>query len=115
MTERMTRAMRERLIGLIQSAIADKGDGETVFADELADKLIEGGVIVTPHKPRPVIKDENPYGSDVYCPYCGSNQSGQYGGTFGYSAPRFVACFSCGEYLDLAHAYVMADEEGKDG
>lgn len=98
---------RERLIELI--CLAKGADPETgSFTEWLADYLLTNGVIVMPRKPRPVIKDGNRFGSDVYCPSCGSNQSGQYGGAFGYAAPRYVACYSCGEYLDLS---VIEDEE----
>lgn len=65
MIERLERVLRDRLANMIRDAIAEKDDGETVFADELADKLIDNGVIVTPQKPRPVVKDGNPWSSDV--------------------------------------------------
>lgn len=51
--------------------------------------------IELPCKPIPLMKDKNPFNSDVYCPYCGTNLSGYYG-----NAPQsIIQCFNCGEFL----------------
>lgn len=61
-----------------------------------------------PRKPLPLLKDDNPYNTDVYCPSCGENVSG-----YGIEIPMdIVACFNCGEILNITKA--VAREEAED-
>lgn len=61
-----------------------------------------------PRKPLPLLKDDNPYNTDVYCPSCGYNLSG-------YCIEITMdigVCFNCGEILNITKA--VAKEEAKD-
>lgn len=49
-----------------------------------------------PYEPKPCLKDDNPHNTDVYCPVCGTNLSGYFGGA---SLP-IVTCFECGEIIN---------------
>ena len=61
--------------------------------------------VILPHPPRPMLKDSNPYNTDVYCPECGTNLSGYYGG----EPLPLVTCFNCGEILDPFKAVTKMD------
>ena len=63
--------------------------------------------IELPCKPIPLMKDKNPFNSDVYCPYCGTNLSGYYG-----NAPQsIIQCFICGEFLDNTKSVTYEEAE----
>ncbi len=63
--------------------------------------------IELPCKPIPLMKDKNPFNSDVYCPYCGTNLSGYYG-----NAPQsIIQCFNCGEFLDNTKSVTYEEAE----
>ena len=49
-----------------------------------------------PHKPTPFLKDYNPHNTDAYCPECGTNLSGCYGG----EPLPIVTCYVCGEIIN---------------
>lgn len=66
--------------------------------------------LVLPYHPRPILKDRNPYNTDVYCPECGTNLSGYYGD----EPLPIVTCFNCGEILDPCKATTGTDGERKD-
>lgn len=86
---------RERLIDLMIEAKRTEPEAGS-FTDYLADYLLEHGVIVLSHKPKPLLKDKNPFNTDVYCSYCGTNLSGYYGN----EPNSIIQCFICGEFLD---------------
>ena len=65
--------------------------------------------VVLPYTPRPMLKDRNPYNTDVYCPECGTNLSGYYGD----EPLPIVTCFNCGEILDPYKATTGTDGERK--
>lgn len=67
--------------------------------------------VVLPHPPRPMLKDCNPYNTDVYCPECGTNLSGYYG----EEPLPLVTCFNCGEILDPHKATTKMDGGNEDG
>ena len=113
---------RERLIELIGSKICDDYTPtcdeynphtcSNCYANnckigELADYLLEHGVIVLKHKPIGVMSDGNKFNSDVYCPYCGTNLSGLYGD----EPTRIIQCYNCGEFLD--ETKIMTREEAE--
>lgn len=61
-----------------------------------------------PCEPLPLLKDDNPYNTDVYCPSCVENLSG-----YGIEITMdIVVCFNCGEILNITKA--VAREEDKD-
>ena len=76
----------------------------TVKAQPTVDAL------TLPYHPRPMLKDRNPFNTDVYCPECGTNLSGYYGG----EPLPIVTCFNCGEILDPYKATTRTDGERKD-
>lgn len=53
-------------------------------------------VVKLPYEPTPFLKDNNPHNTDAYCPECGTNLSGYFGGE---SLP-IVTCFECGEIIN---------------
>lgn len=73
----------------------------------LADYLLANGVIVPPCKPIPLMKDKNPFNSDVYCPTCGTNLSGYYGD----EPLSAIQCFNCGELLDNTKSITREEAE----
>ena len=72
-----------------------------------ADYLLANGVIVPPCKPIPLMKDKNPFNSDVYCPTCGTNLSGYYGD----EPLSAIQCFNCGELLDNTKSITREEAE----
>lgn len=63
---------------------------------ELIDKAPSVNAVELPYPPRPMMKDKNPFNTDVYCPECGTNLSGYYGD----DPLPIVTCFNCGDILD---------------
>lgn len=55
--------MRKKLIELLDM---NCGYVNEMKADELADYLLQNGVVV-------LVRDGNDFNPDVYCPYCGNN------------------------------------------
>ena len=47
-------------------------------------------------EPIPFLKDDNPHNTDAYCPNCGTDLSGYFGGEH----LPIVTCFECGEIID---------------
>lgn len=97
---------RERLIDLIIEA--KRTDPETgSFTEYLADYLIAHGVVVMSNKPKSLLKDENPFNTDVYCSFCGTNLSGYYGD----EPTSIIQCFNCGEFLDNTKSITREEAE----
>lgn len=71
----------------------------------------EGRLVVLPYPPRPMLKDRNPFNTDVYCPECGTNLSGYYGD----NPLPIVTCFNCGEILDPGKATTRVYGGREDG
>ena len=71
-----------------------------VALEQLADYGISLGekayVVKLPCEPTSFLKDENPHNTDAYCPECGTNLSGYFGG----EPLPIVTCFECGEIID---------------
>lgn len=63
--------------------------------------------IELPCKPMPLMKDKNPFNSDVYCPYCGTDLSGYYGD----EQQSIIQCFNCGEFLDNTKSVTYEEAE----
>lgn len=96
--------MRDRLIELIEKWYKD-------FPTEyLADYLLESGVIVPSYKPFPVVMSEDENNSDVFCPFCDTNLSGNYYGG-DYEPPKIITCFGCGTWLDGMKAITKEEAE----
>lgn len=92
---------RDRLIELIEEWY------RKIPTHYLADHLLANGVIVPPCKPIPLMKDKNPFNSDVYCPTCGTNLSGYYGD----EPLSAIQCFNCGELLDNTKSITREEAE----
>lgn len=99
--------MRDRLIELLTKGQPPFNPLNDVCTEKLADYLLANGVIVLKNKPIGVMKDDNPYNSDVYCPYCGANLSGYYG----EDSIQIIQCYDCGEYLDGTKAITREEAE----
>ena len=87
-------------------------NGDMISIEEVEQAIKDApavDAVILPHPPRPMLKDSNPYNTDVYCPECGTNLSGYYGGE---SLP-LVTCFNCGEILDPFKAVTKMD--GREG
>ena len=95
---------RDRLIELLRKSGASF---ENALPEEIADHLLANGVIVPPCKPIPLMKDKNPFNSDVYCPTCGTNLSGYYGD----EPLSAIQCFNCGELLDNTKSITREEAE----
>lgn len=65
-------------------------------AIECIEKQPAVEAVALAYHPRPMLKDRNPYNTDVYCPECGENLSGHYGD----DPLPIITCFNCGEILD---------------
>ena len=109
---------RERLIELIKQGdkkFADKYTGKVIshieeVYDFVADYLLANGVIVPSYKPFPVVLSEDENNSDVFCPFCETNLSGNYYGG-DYEPPKIVTCFGCGTWLDGTKAITKEEAE----
>lgn len=76
-----------------------EGIVDTINTEDAVD------AVELPYTPRPMLKDRNPFNTDVYCPECGTNLSGYYGG----EPLPIVTCFNCGEILDPYKATTGTD------
>ena len=96
---------KDRLIAIFETMFNEYSNEMSV--PDMAEYLIENGVIVMPCKPIPLMKDKNPFNCDVYCPTCGTNISGYYGD----EPLSVVQCFNCGELLDNTKAITREEAE----
>ena len=94
--------MRDRLKSLIDTFFASV-DIDKFYSqnqkEKLSDYLLANSVIVPPYKPFPVVLSEDENNSDVFCPFCDTDLSGNYYGG-DYEPPKIVTCFGCGTWLD---------------
>lgn len=81
-------------------------DSET-FCEDCKYFKDKSRYIELPCKPIPLMKDKNPFNSDVYCPYCGTNLSGYYGD----EPQSIIQCFNCGEFLDSTKSVTLEEAE----
>ena len=88
----------------------DKEDGSCDYAARKADYLLKNNVVVLPYKPFPVVLSENENNSDVFCPFCDTNLSGNYYGG-DYEPPKIITCFGCGTWLDGTKAITKEEAE----
>ena len=101
---------RDRLIELHKKAFNEwcHSNNPYISDDEyICDYLIANGVILPPCKPIPLMKDKNPFNSDVYCPTCGTNLSGYYGD----EPLSVIQCFNCWELLDNTKSITREEAE----
>lgn len=109
--------MREKLIELLKESnkLCEKtscalcvgnGKGEDCIEHLTADHLIANGVAVLPNVPIGLVQDA--LSTDVYCPYCGTNLSGNYGDNPG----NIIQCFRCGMFSD--NTKILSREEVKE-
>ena len=98
---------RERLVELIQASV--NGCARN-WAEVIADYLLANNVMALPYKPFPVVLSEDENNSDVFCPFCDTDLSGNYYGG-DYEPPKIVSCFGCGTWLDGTKA--ITKEEAK--
>lgn len=98
---------RDRLIGLLIAGVNKFSDKGMIDCTAFSEYLIENGVILPPCKPIPLMKDKNPFNSDVYCPTCGTNLSGYYGD----EPLSVIQCFNCGELLDNTKSITREEAE----
>lgn len=96
--------MREKLIELLLEAnrlcertscalCVGNGKGEGCIDHLTAEHLIANGVVILPNAPIGLVKDSpgsgHGFGTDVFCPHCGTNLSGYYGDKSG----DIIQCF----------------------
>lgn len=106
------RMTRDACISKQHEKLTEICDMDFGYVDEMKAKyfaryLIRKNCVVLPNKLIPVMADENPFNSDVYCPYCGNNLSGLYGD----EPTDIIQCCHCGKFLDNTQA--MTTEEAK--
>lgn len=98
---------RERLVGLLNNEI----NKPTQFTlESIADYLLANNVMALPYKPFPVVLSEDENNSDVFCPFCDTDLSGNYYGG-DYEPPKIVSCFGCGTWLDGTKAITKEEAE----
>ena len=93
----------EHIGGFIFKLASEREEAE-VFCSCFSDR---SEWLHLPNKPLPLLKDGNPCNTDVYCPYCGENMSGHYP----ESPLDIIACFNCGELIDLTKALTREEAE----
>lgn len=98
---------RERLVELIQASV--NGCARN-WAEVIADYLLANNVMALPYKPFPVVLSEDENNSDVFCPFCDTDLSGNYYGG-DYEPPKIVSCFGCGTWLDGTKAITKEEAE----
>lgn len=102
--------MRDRLIEKIKDSLNKHIGKSCLLAENIADDLLQEGVIVPSYKPFPVVMSEDENNSDVFCPFCDTNLTGNYYGG-DYEPPKVITCFGCGTWLDGMKA--ITKEEAK--
>lgn len=98
---------RERFVELIQASV--NGCARN-WAEVIADYLLANNVMALPYKPFPVVLSEDENNSDVFCPFCDTDLSGNYYGG-DYEPPKIVSCFGCGTWLDGTKAITKEEAE----
>ena len=98
---------RERLVELI---IASVNGCARNWAEVIADYLLANNIMALPYKPFPVVLSEDENNSDVFCPFCDTDLSGNYYGG-DYEPPKIVSCFGCGTWLDATKAITKEEAE----
>ena len=81
---------------------SDSCDGCQFYSDK--SRFIE-----LPCKPKALMKDNNPFNTDVYCPTCGTNI--YIYGYYGDEPLSVIQCFYCGELLDNTRAITREEAE----
>ena len=93
-------------VALDEAGVFDNGNPRHI-AQQIVEEQPTVNAVELPYHPRPMLKDKNPFNTDVYCPECGTNLSGYYGG----EPLPIVTCFECGEILDPYKATTKTDGE----